>query len=166
MRTQGPERIKSVGKKEISEDKKVVIKSLVDAGTPYRKIMDITGISLGYITKIVKQFESNQDLIDWYKENKLQVLMKTQMDNLALQEAIRDSVTADEIKKWTPDQKARWYQVLGTDYGIKFDKEHLEKGESTENVGVIIEMIKRIKKEDWEKEQKMLKDKAETTQTG
>jgi transposase len=144
-----------MSKKVISEDKKVVIKSLVDAGTPYRKIMDITGVSLGYITKIVKQFESNQELIEWYRENKLQILMKTQMDNLALQEAIRDSVTADEIKKWTPDQKARWYQVLGTDYGIKFDKERLEKGESTENIDIILEMIYRVRDEKQEERKKL-----------
>ena len=135
-----------MGKTTISDDKKVVVKSLVDAGTNYRKINEITGVSLGHITKIVKEFESSQDLIDWYQKNKLNVLMKAQFENLALQEALRNSITEDDLNKWTPDQKARWYQVLGTDYGIKFDKERLERGQSTENVSVIIEMIKDLKR--------------------
>ena len=135
-----------MGKTTISDDKKVVVKSLVDSGTSYRKINEITGVSLGHITKIVKEFESSQELIDWYQKNKLNVLMKAQLENLALQEAIRDSITEDQLKKWTPDQKARWYQVLGTDHGIKFDKERLERGQSTENVSVIIEAIKVLKK--------------------
>jgi transposase len=135
-----------MGKRTISDDKKVVVKSLVDAGTNYRKINEITGVSLGHITKIVKEFESSQDLINWYQKNKLNILMKAQLENLALQEAIRNSITKVDLKKWTPDQKARWYQVLGTDHGIKFDKERLERGQSTENVSVIIEMIKDLKK--------------------
>ena len=135
-----------MGKKTISDDKKVVVKSLVDAGTTYRKINEITGVSLGLITKIVKEFESSQDLINWYQKNKLNVLMKAQFENLALQEAIRNSITEGHLKKWTPDQKARWYQVLGTDHGIKFDKERLERGQSTENVSVIIEAIMDLKK--------------------
>lgn len=135
-----------MGKRTISDDKKVVVKSLVDAGTNYRKINEITGVSLGHITKIVKEFESSQELIDWYQKNKLNVLMKAQLENLALQEAIRNSITEDDLKKWTPDQKARWYQVLGTDHGIKFDKERLERGQSTENVSVIIEAIMDLKR--------------------
>jgi transposase len=135
-----------MGKTTISDDKKVVVKSLVDAGTNYRKINEITGVSLGHITKIVKEFKSSQDLINWYQKNKLNVLMKAQFENLALQEAIRNSITEDDLKKWTPDQKARWYQVLGTDHGIKFDKERLERGQSTENVSVIIEAIMDLKR--------------------
>ena len=136
--------------KKISEEKKIVIKSLVDAGTPYRKVMEITGVSLGFISKIVKEFASNQELIDWYQKNKVKILMKTQMDNLAFQEAIRASITKAEVKGWTPDQKARWYQVLGTDYGIKFDKQRLEEGQSTENVSVIIGLINKIKDKELE----------------
>ena len=140
-----------MGKRTISDDKKVVVKSLVDAGTSYRKINEITGVSLGLITRIVKEFESNQELIDSYKKNKINILMKAQLENLALQKAIRDSITEEDLKKWTPDQKARWYQVLGTDHGIKFDKERLERGQSTENVSVIIEAIKDLKKRKMEK---------------
>ena len=133
-------------KKLISDEKKVVVKSLVDAGMPYRTVNEVTGVSLGLITKIVKEFEANRELVEWYRGNKVNILLKMQVDNLALQNAIRGSVTEEELKGWTPDQKQRWFMALGTDFGIKYDKERLESGQSTENVAVIVGAIKEWKK--------------------
>lgn len=147
-----------MGKKTVSEDKKVLVKSLVDAGLNYRRVSDITGVSPAYIVKIVREFESNREFVEWYKRNRTAILQKAQMDNLALQEAIRDSVTEEELRKWTPDQRARWYQVLGTDYGIKYDKERLERGESTENVSIIVGAIMELKR----KRQRQLSQEEET----
>ena len=135
-----------MGKKTISDDKKIVVKSLVDSGMPYRKVNEVTGVSLGLIGKIVKEFEANRELVDWYQQNKANVLLKAQLDSLALQEAIRKSITDEDIKKWTPDQKARWYSALGVDFGIKFDKGRLVEGESTDNVSIIVGMIRDLKK--------------------
>lgn len=134
-----------MGKKTISDDKKIVVKSLVDSGMPYRKVNDVTGVSLGLIGKIVREFEANKDLVEWYQKNKLELLQKAQAENLALQQAIRDSLTDEEIKKFTPDQKARWFAALGVDHGIKFDKERLQADLSTDNVAIIIRQIKEIK---------------------
>jgi len=134
-----------MGKKTISDEKKVVIKSLVDSGKSYREVQEIIPVSLGYIGKIIKEFEANKELIDYYKTNKIDILLKTQMDNLALQGAIRASITEKDVKKWTPDQKARWYDATGRDFGIKFDKGRLEEGESTENVSVLYKHILAIR---------------------
>ena len=56
-----------MGKKTISDNKKIVIKSLVDAGMPYRKVNEVTGVSLGLIGKIVRQFEADKGLVEWYQ---------------------------------------------------------------------------------------------------
>jgi transposase len=137
-----------MGKRTVSDDKKVVVKSLVDSGMSYRKINEVTSVSLGLISKVVKEFEGNQELIEWYRENKAGVLAKAQLDNLALQNAIRESITVEALEKWTPDQKARWYSALGINFGIQFDKERLVLGESTENVSAIIKIIDEIKERD------------------
>ena len=134
-----------MGKKTISDDKKVVVKSLVDAGMPYRKVNEVTGVSLGLIGRIVRQFEANRDLIEWYQKNKVELLRKAQAENLALQQAIRDTLTEEEIRKLTPDQKARWFAALGVDHGIKFDKERIQSDLSTDNVSVVVKMIKQLK---------------------
>ena len=127
--------------KKISNEKKVVIKSLVDAGMSYREVKEIIPVSLGYITRIVKEFESSKELIRWYEANRVDVLLKAQLESMALQGAIRNSITEDDIKKWTPDQKARWHHALTIDHGTKFDKERLQRGESTQNVAGIYKFI-------------------------
>ena len=136
-----------MGKRTVSDDKKVVVKSLVDSGLSYRKVNEVTGVSLGLISKIVKEFEGNRELVEWYRENKAGVLAKAQLSNIALQSAIRDSITEEDLKSWTPDQKARWYSALNISYGIQFDKERLMLGESTENVAQIIKTINYIKEQ-------------------
>jgi len=141
-----------MGKRTISDDKKIVVKSLVDSGMPYRKVNEVTGVSLGLIAKVVKEFSANKSLIDFYQKNKLELLQKAQVENLALQQAIRDSLTEEEIKRWTPDQKARWFGVLGVDHGIKFDKERLQADLSTENVSIVVRMINEIKAREEEEE--------------
>jgi transposase len=134
-----------MGKKTISENKKIVIKSLVDSGMSYRTVREVVGVSLGLITKIVKVFDSNKDLIAFYREHKLEFLQRAQGENLLLQQAIRDTLTEDEIRKLTPDQKARWFAALGVDHGIKFDKERIQSDLSTDNVSVVVKMIKQLK---------------------
>jgi transposase len=134
-----------MGKKTVSHEKKIVVKSLVDSGMPYRKVKEVTGVSLGFICRIVKQFEADRGLIDWYQKNKVELLQKAQAENLALQQAIRDSLTEDEIKKFAPDQKARWFAALGVDHGIKFDKERLQSDMSTENISIIVKHMRQLK---------------------
>jgi len=134
-----------MGKKTLSDEKKVVIKSLVDSGNSYREVQKVIPVSIGYITRIVKEFESNRELIEFYRANRTDILLKAQLDSMALQEAIRNSITEEDIGKWTPDQKARWHQALTIDHGTKFDKERLERGESTENVSVIVQALHEIK---------------------
>jgi len=134
-----------MGKRTISDDKKVVVKSLVDSGMRYRKVNEVTGVSLGLIGKIVKQFEADKGLVEWYQRNKLELLQRAQAENLALQQAIRDTLTEEEIRKLTPDQKARWFGALGVDHGIKFDKERIQSDLSTDNVSIIVKLINEIK---------------------
>ena len=151
-----------MGKKTISDDKKVVVKSLVDAGMPYRKVNEVTGVSLGLIGRIVKEFEANRDLIEWYQKNKVELLRKAQAENLALQQAIRDTLTEEEIRKLTPDQKARWFGALGVDHGIKFDKERLQADLSTENVSIIVRQIKELKQAQEEEDEQNRSLKSES----
>ena len=80
-----------MGRRTISDEKKVVVKSLADTGMPYRQINEVTGVSLGLITKIVKEFEANQELIEWHRKNKVDVLMQAQLENLAIQQALASS---------------------------------------------------------------------------
>ena len=132
----------------IPDEKKVVIKSLVDTDMSYDRIKDVMGVSKGTIANVVKEFEESKPLIDFYHRNRMEILRKSQVEDLTLQGAIKNSLSEEDVKAWTPDQKQRWFSALGVDYGIKYDKERIESGQSTQNVGVVVKAIhewKRLK---------------------
>ena len=138
-----------MGRKKIpiSEEKKVVVKSLVDSGMPYRDIRKVVGdISQGYISLIVKEFETSKPVVEWYKKNKADVLLKCQVDDLELQSAIKQTIKYSDVEEWTTEQKQKWFSALAIDHAIKYDKERLESGQSTENVGVVVKAIHEWKK--------------------
>jgi len=119
-----------MGKKTIPDEKKVVIKSLVDAGMPYRKIQEIIPISLGYISSIVKEFGSNDELVAAYKNNRADILAHDQL-------TYRSHITPEKLEK----ASAKDLELMRC---MAYDKERLERGESTENVSVITKIIKEI----------------------
>jgi hypothetical protein len=133
----------------ISDEKKVIVKSLVDAGMPYRDIAAAVGdVSRAYITRIVDEFQSNKPMIDWYKKNKSDILLRMQFEDIGLQQAIKSTLSLEDMQQWTPSQKKEWFSALAIDFGIKYDKERLESGQSTENVGLVVKAIhewKRLK---------------------
>ncbi len=141
-------------KNTVSDTKKVVVKSLVDAGLPYREISETVGVSLGYISEIVKEFEASKELVAWFKQNKSDILLRAQAENLALQDMIRKTVTPEEIVTWTPDQRQRWFSALGINFGIVYDKTRLEGDLSTDNLSVVVKTIKEVKERMREREEK------------
>jgi hypothetical protein len=70
-----------MGKKRFSNDTKILVRSLHDSGLGYRRIVELTGVSLGLIGKIVKSFDANKNLVTWYEKNKIELLRKAQLDN-------------------------------------------------------------------------------------
>lgn len=121
-----------MGKKTISDEKKAIVKTLADAGVPYRKIKEVTSVSLGHISNIIKEFESNRKLVEYYKKNRADLLTFDQL-------TYRSYITKEKLEK----ASARDLELMR---GITYDKERLTRGESTENVHVIIEAITDLQK--------------------
>ncbi len=121
-----------MGKKTISDEKKAVVKALADSGMPYRKIQEIIPVSLGQISNIIKEFESNRKLVEYYKKNRADLLAFDQM-------VYRSHITPEKLEK----ASARDLELMR---GITYDKERLTRGESTDNIHVIIEALDDLQK--------------------
>lgn len=120
-------------KRKCSEQKSVVIKSMADAGIPYREIQEIIpDVSLGTISKIVSEFEANRELTEWYRKNRADILAQDQR--------YRSYITDEKLMK----ASARDLELMRC---MTYDKERLERGESTENVALIVETIREMKKQ-------------------
>ena len=104
-----------MGKKTISDEKKAVVKALADSGMPYRKIQEIIPVSLGQISNIIKEFESNRKLVEYYKKNRADLLIFDQI-------IYRSHITPEKLKKTS----ARDLEIMRS---VAHDKERLERGE-------------------------------------
>ena len=92
-------------------------------------------------------FDQFAETVDKYRENKADILSFAQSYNIAKQQEIaRKHLTAEKIEAMKTGEAVNWFKTLGLDYGVKYDKERLERGESTENVSIIVTAIKELKR--------------------
>ena len=131
--------------KTVSDDKKVVVKSLVDSGLSYRKINEVTGVSLGLISKIVKEFEGNRELVEWYRKNKANVLAKAQLDNLALHRAVIGSISEADVAGMTVSEKARLGRDTAVNAAIFYDKEEIERSKGVDDINKALDVIMKAR---------------------
>ena len=82
----------------------------------------------------------NED-IEQYKVNRADILAasgaKSMVDQTRIRNAKLSNMSDKELEKITHNEAIGWFRALGLDMAIKYDKERLERGESTENVAVI-----------------------------
>ena len=147
---------KSTGKRKkyttLSDKKKAIALNLVDQGNSVIKVAKAFGVSRGYIYKVKKEIETNPDLLQWYQTNRSNVQLITQIKDSKVQDVILDSITPAQIKKATLSEKAKLFGVLGADRRGEYIQERLERDKTTENVGMIVEYIKSVKREITEEE--------------
>jgi hypothetical protein len=96
-----------------------------------------------------KLFSFSREMVGTFRGNRAEILAAAQAADLRLQDAIRETFTDDVVKTLSPGEKAKLFQVLGVDFGILYDKERLELGQSTENVSLLVKHIKEIQQRKW-----------------
>jgi len=99
--------------------------------------------------EVEKLFQFSRDVVATFRDKRGEILAMAQAADLRLQEIIRDTFTEEAVKGFTPSEKAKLFQILGIDAAVKYDKERLELGESTENVSVMVKHIKEIQQKRW-----------------
>jgi len=107
------------------------ILSLKKQGLSHAKIGKELGCSSVNITKRLQVHKRKQQELTEYRENRADIIA-------SVGKRVLDSITDKEIKKAPFGTKA-------TVYGILFDKERLERGESTENIAHIHKVAKGIR---------------------
>ena len=90
--------------------------------------------------------------IEDFKLKKADILASEQMSSLDLQHRIKKLKLAnlddEQLMKLTNSEAARWFQLLGVDFAIKYDKEQLERNKGVDNVNKILDVITKIKELD------------------
>lgn len=86
-------------------------------------------------------------VVDRFKANRADIYAIEQAESLRLQGVIRrEKFTLKQIRELDTKKAMDLYDVLRKDQGDKFTQERVERGQSTENVAVIVAAIKDLKK--------------------
>lgn len=84
--------------------------------------------------------------IDFYKINRADIFAGKQISYQKLADQILATIDIEEIKNEKIGNKLAALKVLDTGAAIFYDKERLERGESTQNVSVLVGAIKDLKR--------------------
>ena len=79
--------------------------------------------------------------IEEFKRTRPDVLARIQAKSLDAQERIIDSLDEGLIKALTPSQKSSLLIALNAQHGTAFDKERLERGQSTQNHSLVTQIL-------------------------
>ena len=105
------------------------------------------GPSLASVHDRELNYDNFRDVVDYYKVNRADIFAAEQANDISIQKKIKEKKLTDaDIDGLTVHEALNWFRALGLDFGIKYDKERLERGESTENVAVLVGAIKEWKK--------------------
>ena len=101
--------------------------------------------SMGVVPSAVWRFlQTNSEeikAVEAYKSGRADVLAKIQGMALDVQTRILASLDNRVLESLTPSQKSGMLLSVNTVYGTLYDKERLELGKSTQNVGLIARMM-------------------------
>lgn len=96
--------------------------------------------------------EKQRAAIDFYKVNRADIFANKQINYQKKADYILEQMSDDEIKNAKLTEKLAALKVLDTGAAIFYDKERLERGESTQNVSVLVGAIKELKRKRSERE--------------
>jgi len=145
---------KAFGKRPrtVSEWKKQGMPIEADGSYDLKKIAKwkagrVVGVGLDIVHDKGLNYDKFKDVVDYYKINRADIFAAEQASDVSLQKKLKERKLSDaDIEELTVNEALNWFRALGLDFGIKYDKERLERGESTENVAVLVGAIKEWKK--------------------
>ena len=118
-----------------------VVKRLAAAGLGAADIAKHQGVAHVTAWRFLQQHKLEQKNIDTFKANRADLLAGLQGDALALQKRILATFDDGVLGVMKPSEKTGLLMALNATHGTTFDKERLERGESTQNISTISRMI-------------------------
>ncbi len=100
------------------------------------------GVAKSTVWRYLASIDAEKVEIERYRTDRAEVFTKLQAQSLELQSMIMQSLVSDGILvELTPHQKTGMLAVLSAQHGTLYDKERLEKGQSTSNVSMVHRMM-------------------------
>lgn len=121
-------------------DRKKVL-DLHQRGFSNPEIAQQQGVAPTTVWRFLQQTKPERQALETFKASRADVLARLQAKSLDAQERILDTLDDGMIVALTPSQKSGLLMSLNAQSGTVFDKERLERGQSTANVSLIGKMM-------------------------
>lgn len=121
-------------------DRKKVIE-LHAKGLSTEEIAKHQGVAPSTVWRFLQQTEPERQGVEHFKKNRADVLARLQAKSLDAQERIINTLDDAIISALTPSQKSGMLIALNAQSGTVYDKERLERGQSTANISTLSRMI-------------------------
>ena len=133
----------------LGEQGKAEVVSLAEnTGKTQEEIGRIVGVSRQAVNVVLNRYQEERPLREFYKKERANLMVLDQAKNGLLRRKLLDSLTDDELDKLGFRDKIDAYVKLGQDSSNLFRDERLELDKTTENVGVMVAFINKMKEED------------------
>ena len=106
---------------------------------------DIVSLSDKELEVVKSKVEKFKGAIDFYKINRADIFAGKQLAYQKLSDFVISTMTEEEIRAAKLTERVQILKVADVSNAIFYDKERLERGESTQNVSVLITAIKELK---------------------
>lgn len=94
------------------------------------------------ITRLLERIHQSSRPIHDFRAHRADILARVSAKSLALQEDLLDDLERDRLAgALSPQQKSALLQSLNIVHGTLFDKERLERGQSSHNISVLSKLI-------------------------
>jgi IS30 family transposase len=110
-------------------------------GLSTREIAQLQGVAASTVRRFMDRMKPEQAAVEEFKNGRADVLARIQGKSLELQERILESIDDRLLNALTPHQKSGLLLSTNTVFGTTYDKERLERGKSTQNVGVVARIM-------------------------
>jgi len=106
----------------------------------------VEGVDSEVLAEVKRELVRFRSLGEIYKLERADVFASAQAKLLSLAEEILDGIKSKDLKKMHVRDKIKALKDIVSSVGSLYQSERLEKGESTENVAVLIQAIKESRK--------------------
>ncbi len=131
----GPDRRKRRDARKIDREK---VLELRGQGLAVTDIATHQGVAPSTIWRFLDRTKAQQEALEQFKTGRADVFAQVQAKSLHVQNRILDSLEIDGVlEALTPHQKSGLLHSVNTVFGTAYDKERLERGQSTSNLAVM-----------------------------
>ncbi|MBA5870902.1 MAG: hypothetical protein GDA68_13045 [Nitrospira sp. CR2.1] len=110
-------------------------------GLSTTEIANIQCVAASTVRRFMDRMKPELAAVEEFKSGRADALARIQGKSLDLQERIIDSMTDHVLETLAPHQKNGLLMSVNTVFGTAYDKERLERGKSTQNIGLIAKMM-------------------------